>query len=61
MDYPKNQTDALTQALILSVTATTEEKSQAAFELAKTLTNGLNEIEVAGCKKRAEQILDQGA
>lgn len=57
MNYPKNQLDALTQALVLSVTASTEEKSKAALELAERFTAGLNDLEVAACKRRAEEIL----
>ena len=59
MTYPKNQLDALTQALVLSVSASTEEKSVAALELAESFSVGLNDIDVAGCKRRAEEILSQ--
>ena len=57
MNPPKNQIEALTQALVLAVTAPTEKKSTAAYELAKRFTVGLNDIEIAGCKKRAEEII----
>ena len=57
MEYPKNQLDALTQALVLAVTASTEEKSRAALELADGFAQGLNDIEVAQCKRRAEAIV----
>ena len=60
MNYPKNQTDALTQALVLSVSASTDEKSQKALELAESFTVGLNDIQVAACKRRAEEILQEG-
>ena len=57
MDYPKNQLDALTQALVLSVSASDDERSQKALELAESFTVGLTAIQVASCKRRAEEIL----
>jgi hypothetical protein len=60
MDYPKNQLDALTQALVLSVSASDDARSQMALELAESFTVGLNDIQVASCKRRAEEILKEG-
>ena len=61
MNYPKNQLDALTQALVLAVSASDDERTQMALELAESFTVGLNDIQVASCKRRAEEILKEGA
>jgi hypothetical protein len=58
MEYPKNQLDALTKALVLSVTAPSEAKSKAALKIAMQLTQGLQPFEVDACKRQAEEILE---
>jgi hypothetical protein len=58
MEYPKNQLDALTNALVLSVTAPSESKSKAALELAESLTAGLSYADVEFCKREAEKLLN---
>ena len=58
MEYPKNQTEALTQALVLAVSAPTEAKSKAALKIAMQLIDGLQPYEVDACKLQAEKILE---
>ena len=50
----KDATDALIHALVLAVTAPTEDKSKMAVELAEQIAAGLSEHEVAQAKKQAE-------
>ena len=57
MNTPANQIEALTQALLLSVLAPTEAKSQAALELAENFASGLSNEQVALCKANAEKML----
>lgn len=45
-----SQTDALTCALILAITAQTQEQSDRATALSVYLTNGLTDTEVEECK-----------
>lgn len=49
--------DALEQALYLSVTAPTAEKSKMALEIGEQIASGLSELDVARAKFRAEQRL----
>ena len=51
---PKNQTEALAQALTLAIVAPTEDKAQQAVTLAEQLSAGLPELEVARAKKLAQ-------
>ncbi len=50
---PQNQLDALTLALKLAITAPSKRDLDRVQELAKELTYGLSEFEIARCKKRA--------
>lgn len=50
---PESPIDALAQALFLSITAPSEEKSADALELAEQFSNGLNELDVARAKRYA--------
>jgi len=47
------QIDALTQALFLAITASTEKKANKAIKLAEKLAVGLEEYEVDLCKENA--------
>jgi hypothetical protein len=53
-----NKTEALTAALVLAVTAPTDEQSDKALALADQLAAGLSRIEVQRCKKDAEKQLE---
>jgi hypothetical protein len=53
------QTQALTQALILSIIAPDDEKSEKAKNLAIDLAQGLTEIEVEQCKADALDSLEK--
>lgn len=57
MNEIKSSTDALAQALMLSVTAPTEEKSKQALAIAEQLAAGLTEVEVARAKKMAKVLV----
>lgn len=47
------QTQALTKALILALTAPTDEKAAQAAELAEQIAQGLTKKQVENCKKSA--------
>ena len=50
---PQNQKDALTLALKLGLTATSEKRMKMAVQLAEDLSAGLCELDIIRCKKRA--------
>ena len=52
------QTEALTQALVLAIVATDEEKSQKALKLAKEFSQGLSSATVAKCKAEALSVIE---
>lgn len=54
---PESAGDALTEALVLSVTAPSDQQSREALALADQIAAGLNEFDVARAKARAETIL----
>lgn len=54
----KNQLEALTQSLVLAVTASNEKRSQEALKLVEGFTIGLTKTDIESCKLRAETILD---
>lgn len=54
---PANAGEALTEALVLSVTASTDEQAREALALADQIAAGLTEIDVARAKQRAEALL----
>ena len=49
---------ALTQALILAITAPDDHKAQLAIELSEKLAQRLNSVEVEQCKANALLILE---
>ena len=51
------QTQALTQALVLAITAPDDEKAQMAIELSEQLAKRLNAADVERCKADALLIL----
>lgn len=53
----ESSTDALAHALMLSITAPTEEQSKRALALAEQLAAGLTEVEVARAKKMAKLLI----
>jgi hypothetical protein len=53
------QIDALTQCLVLAITAPTNEKSQMASDLAEQIALGLTKKQVNQCKKKALEILEE--
>ena len=55
---PENQLDAFTFALKLAITATNNKRTKMAVQLAKELSFGLSEFEIALCKKRALKELE---
>jgi hypothetical protein len=52
-----NRLDALVQALILSVTAPTDEKSGQAVELVNKLAHGMLELDIQRAKDIAQELL----
>lgn len=53
-----SRTQALTQALILSITADTEDRSDLAIVLAALIARGMTEEQVAAAKSAAAQIAE---
>jgi hypothetical protein len=54
-----NQIEALTQCLVLAITAPTDEKATQASELAQQIAQGLTKKQVNQCKKKALEILEE--
>ena len=54
---PKTAFEALTLALVLSVTAPTEEKGQQCLKIAQSIARNLSPEEVKRAQKEAERIL----
>lgn len=54
---PASAGEALTEALVLSVTAPSDQQSREALALADQIAAGLSEFDVARAKDRAETIL----
>jgi hypothetical protein len=52
------QLQALTQCLVLAITAPNDEKAQLASDLAEQIAKGLTKKQVNQCKKKALQILE---
>ena len=59
MNNPKTVNDALAQALALSITASTEEKSKAALELADTFAAKLSKESVEAAKSAALILVEK--
>ena len=53
-----NNEDALTLALVLAVTASSDEQAKEANELAKSFASGMTEKQVETCKMAAEVVID---
>jgi len=56
--FKMTQIQALTQCLVLAITAPTDEKAQLASQLAEQIALGLTKKQVNQCKKKALEILD---
>lgn len=56
MNKPKNDYEAFALALVLSVSAKTEEESKECLAMAESIAANLTELEVARGKYEAEQI-----
>ena len=52
------QIQALTQCLVLAITAPSDEKAQMASDLAKQIAQGLTIKQVNQCKKKALELLE---
>ena len=52
------QLQALTQCLVLAITAPDDQKAQQAAELAEQIAHGLTKKQVNKCKKQALEILE---
>ena len=52
------QMDALTQCLVLAITAPTDEKANQASQLAEQIAQGLTQKQVNQCKKKALEVLE---
>ena len=52
------QIEALTQCLVLAITAPTDEQSERANELAQQIAQGLTELQVEQCKLDALNMLE---
>lgn len=57
-ERPQSQEAALSQALVLAITAPTDHQAQAANELAENLAVGLSEDEVENAKSLALEYLE---
>ena len=53
------QIEALTQCLVLAITAPTDEKANQASQLAEQIAQGLTKKQVNKCKKKALEILEE--
>ena len=53
------QMDALTQCLVLAITAPTDEKANQASQLAEKIAQGLTKKQVNQCKKKALELLEE--
>ena len=53
------QIDALTQCLVLAITAPDDQKAQQASELAEQIAQGLTKKQVNQCKKKALELLEE--
>lgn len=58
---PKTAFEALILALVLGVTASTEEKAQQCLEIAQSIAQDLPAKEVIRAKKEAKRILEETA
>ena len=52
------QIEALTQCLVLAITAPTDEKANQASQLAEQIAQGLTKKQVNQCKKKALELLE---
>lgn len=52
------QIDALTQCLVLAITAPTDEKANQASQIAEKIALGLTKKQVNQCKKKALEVLE---
>ena len=50
--------EALTQCLVLAITAPDDQKAQKASDLAEQIAHGLTKKQVEQCKKQALEILE---
>ena len=53
------QIEALTQCLVLAITAPNDEKANQASQLAEQIAQGLTKKQVNQCKKKALEILEE--
>lgn len=53
------QIEALTQCLVLAITAPTDEKANQASQLAEQIAQGLTKKQVNQCKKKALELLEK--
>lgn len=53
-----SKTEALTQALVLAITAPSDQQAQEALDLAGSLAVGLSLAQVEQCKAKAQGIID---
>jgi hypothetical protein len=58
MNETISRTQALTQALILGITADTDERCKLAIQLAKTIAFGMTREQVESAKSAAAQIAE---
>ena len=56
--YKMTQLQALTQCLVLAITAPTDEQSERANELAQQIAQGLTDLQVEQCKLDALNMLE---
>ena len=56
--YKMTQLQALTQCLVLAITAPTDEQSERANELAQQIAQGLTQLQVEQCKLDALNMLE---
>jgi hypothetical protein len=54
-----SQIEALTQCLVLAITAPTDEKATQASQLAEQIAQGLTKKQVNQCKKKALELLEE--
>ena len=57
--HKMTQLQALTQCLVLAITAPTDEQSEKANELAQQIAQGLTDLQVEQCKYDALNLIDE--
>lgn len=60
MNIPTNDRQALILALVLGITAPTEQQSEDAIDVAKHIASRMTDKDIAWCKKQALKEIQRG-